>query len=805
VFVDYGQGNWSEGLTAYLADHLVQEQRGAGAEYRRNALQRYRDYVRAGRDFPLAEFHSRHDAATEAVGYTKAMMIFHAVRKQIGDEAFRAGLADFYRRFRGQRATVVDLCKAWEQASGRSLQDYLDAWWNRAGAPGVQVQDVRVLQRDDGTYRLVGRLVQTHTTAPFPLAVPVFVQTEAGTKNELFVFRDAEYAFTIDTNARPLALYVDPFFDVFRQLDVRETPPTVSGLFGREQVVAVLPRKASPEVKAGYQQLIEAWSTNEHRLTSVWDDELKELPSDQAVWLLGLENQWLEKFLTEESPWTYEAQNGIVRLDQEPISIADHTLVLVRRHPTNKDVPIGWISVASRQAFPGLARKLPHYGKYSYLAFVGDEPTNTVKGQWSTEDSPLVVDVRRERTGRLPALEVPQKALAELPPAFSARLLEAHVAWLAHPERQGRGVGTAGLNAAAHYIADAMNKAGLLPAGDNHTYFQAFKIPGPDGTPVECYNVVGLLPGKRNEWSEQSVILSAHYDHLGYGWPDVRSGHEGQLHPGADDNASGVAVMLEVARALAQQGGGDRSLLVIAFAAEEVNRSGSRYYVEHPVRPLSQVRGVINLDSVGRLGKGSIFVLGTASAEEWQHIFRGCSFVTGVPSRNVAEDVGGSDQVSFLEKGIPAVQIFTGPHEDYHRPTDTADKIDAAGLVKVASFVKEAVEYLLSREPPLTVRRGASTSEAAAQEGARRVMLGIVPSYEFMGPGVKIEATVQGSPAERAGLKPGDLLVQFQGQPIADLRAYAQMLRGTQPGQEVSITIERDGQRKELRIRLEKR
>ncbi len=231
-------------------------------------------------------------------------------------------------------------------------------------------------------------------------------------------------------------------------------------------------------------------------------------------------------------------------------------------------------------------------------------------------------------------------------------------------------------------------------------------------------NVIGYLPGTKAEWQSQSVVVSAHYDHLGLGWPDVHKGDEGKVHPGADDNASGVSVMLELAHVLSGAEKPQRSIVFVAFTGEESGLAGSRYYVEHGGRfPAAQVIGVINLDTVGRLGDQRLSVIGTGTASEWQHIFRGASFVTGVESRNIPEAMQASDQVSFVQKGVPAVQIFTGANADYHRPGDTAEKIDGPGLVKVATFVREGVVYLAGRAEPLTNTIAAPAGAAARPAG----------------------------------------------------------------------------------------
>ena len=211
------------------------------------------------------------------------------------------------------------------------------------------------------------------------------------------------------------------------------------------------------------------------------------------------------------------------------------------------------------------------------------------------------------------------------------------------------------------------------------------------------------------------------------------------MHPGADDNASGVAVLLEVARAMADAGASRRTIVFVATTAEEAGMLGSKHYVEHPVRPREGIRSVLNIDSVGRLGTAPLGVIGSATATEWPHVFRGIGFVTGIQTQFASQGLESSDQASFIARGIPAVQLFTPPHTDYHRPGDTADKVDVAGLVRVATVAREAVTYLADRPEPLTITiaaPGAQTPTAAAPgpQGARRAGFGIVPDFAFAGP-----------------------------------------------------------------------
>ena len=797
VFVDPDGGNWSEGLTAYLADHLLQEQRGQGDAYRRDALQRYRSYVHQGGDFPLSEFRSRHSAATEAVGYGKTMMLVHMLRQRLGDEAFRRWAREFYREYRGRQASFADVRRTLEAVAGTDLGRFFADHVEKAGAAQLALA-MGGVQETGGRFAVSFVLQQTQPGPPLLLFVPVLVQT-AGKPVLAVVKSDAAAnSSTLTVGERPLALQVDPAFDVFRLLDPREVPPSVGQIFGQPTVLAVLPSAASPAEVAGYRALVEGWRSEAHQPEIRTDAEVTALPKDRAVWILGRGNRLAPRLFASGADFAVDASRLVVARESMPT--AGHSLVLVRRHPENPEQAVGWIAVDGTAALPGLGRKLPHYGKYSWLGFAGDEPTNVLKGQWTPTDSPLRVDLRPagERLAALaPPLLPARKALAELPPVFSQKALMEHVGWLSAPEREGRGAGTRGLEAAAEYIAAAFKSAGLQPGGDGGTYFQAFvSPPAAGGAPIALRNVIGVLPGTRTEWAGQAALVSAHYDHLG------------DLHPGADDNASGVAVLLELARVLASGERPQRTIAFVAFSGEEAGRLGSLHYVAHPVFPLEKTIGVVNVDTVGRLFDKPVSVIAVGTADEWPHIFRGAGFVTGIEPRLIAEALASSDQQSFIERGVPAVQVFTGAHLDYHRPSDTADKLDPAGLVKVTSFVREAVAYLGERAQPLTnttsVARTAispnSIVRAGAPAGGRRVSFGTLPDFAYPGPGVKVAGVTPGSPAEKAGVREADVLLTIDGQPVDNLQGFATILRGLDPGQTVKVTLLRAGQTQQLEV-----
>ena len=803
VFVDYPAGNWCEGLTAYMADHLMKEQAGQAAEYRRDTLKKYRDFVRDGRDFPLTEFRSRHSAATEAVGYGKTLMGFHMLRRQLGDEAFTTALARFYREHRGSKAGFADIRAQLEQVSGQDLERFFQQWVELPGAADLRLDAVEVRTTGDG-FEVTGVLRQVQAGAKFALDVPLSLTTADGLETQVLSVTAAATPFSFTTVSEPLLLEVDPQFDLFRLLDARETAPSIGQVLGDRKLVAVLPAAADEATRAAYREMVERWRSPTQDMTIVLDVDADELPADAAAWVLGRDNRFAQALFQSDPALGLTVSDTGLQLQDRAIPAAGHSTVAVRRHPANVNKAVGWIVVDPAAAFPGIATKLPHYGKYSYLAFEGDEPANIASGEWSNSDSPLRLDLRsaeQRAAGPVTAAPPPaRKPLAELPAVFSGERLKQHVDYLASPEMEGRGLGSTQLEEAAAYIAGEFADAGLAAAGDDSGYLQGFTVDeGEDGQPHRVHNVIGYLPGTNPAYADQAVLITAHYDHFGRGWPDVRQSDAGRIHPGADDNASGVAVLIELARNFAAGAPPERNLVFVAFSAEEAGLLGSRFYVEHPrPAPLEGIVGVINLDSVGRLEDQPISVLATGSAMEWPFVFRGVTAVTGIPSESIAGAAASSDQQSFIDRGVPGVQIFTGAHGDYHRASDTPDKVNAAGMVKVATFVKEATRYLIQREEPMVLSGSTATAgsgnRSAGTEGQRRVSFGTVPDFAHNADGVRVDSVVPGSPAELAGIEAGDVLLEMNGETVAGLGAFSDFLKTLAPGDTVTATVLRDAQ-----------
>lgn len=811
VFVDLAGGNWCEGLTAYLADHLIAEQRGQGADHRRAILQRVTDYVTPENDFPPSRFTSRHDAVTEAIGYGKTAMMWNMLRDKVGDAQFIGALQQFYRDYRFREASYDDIEKSFETVSARDLHAFFDQWIRNVGTPELRLDHAVA----SGAHVDI-TLSQVQPGRLFGLEVPVVISTDKGVETRTISMPadQARVDASFDVAAPAQRVEIDPQFQVYRRLSAFEIPPSLSKAFGAKKVLIVMSAQSAPL----YAGLAKAWSRD--GVDIVTDSELDTLPADRAVWVLGAGNKFAP--VVAQAVKTYGASLDATGLrtanpaaSRPPPAgegAAARSLVVAVRHPSNPDSAVIYVSASSEAAADALARKLPHYGKYSWLIFSGDEATNEATGEWPIGDTPLA----RNLTPQAKPIKLePRKALAEVKPAADVTRMKADIEWLAAPEREGRGAGSRGLDAAASYIAERFKELGLssLTPGTRgeDRYFQPFTMTGETGEQLQAKNVLAVLPGANPSLNGQAVVVSAHYDHLGFGWPDARAGAKGQLHPGADDDASGVAVMLELARLMAD-GRPERSVIFAAFAGEEAGLRGSRYYARAAQAlgapfALSGHIADLNLDTVGRLGDGKVTIFGAGSAREWPFIFMGASAVTGIPTQVVSQELDASDHAAFIEAGVPAVQLFASTANDYHRPSDTADKIDYAGLTKVAAILKEAVDYLAARAEPLNYSGTAASAgpRPAAPTAARRAATGIVPDMTDQGEGVRVGGVQPGSGAESAGIKPGDRLLALGGVKTANLRALADALRDVAPGQAVEVEFARDATILKSTLRLGER
>jgi aminopeptidase YwaD len=348
-----------------------------------------------------------------------------------------------------------------------------------------------------------------------------------------------------------------------------------------------------------------------------------------------------------------------------------------------------------------------------------------------------------------------------------------------------------------------------------HGQPQAFDLPGVrvgmhvsierQRTPTR--NVIGFLEGSDPALKNEVVVIGAHYDHLGMG--DAHSladRQEPAIHHGADDNASGTAGVLELARHFGQNRDRlGRSLLFMGFAAEEIGLLGSSHWVKNPTIPLERVAAMINLDMIGRLRNDTVHVIGWASSPAWGPVLEAANRAHGLQLRTGAgsgSGIGGSDQQPFYNQGIPVLFFFTGVHPDYHRPSDTWEKIEIAGIARIVGLVADTAEQISRLEARPQFARAAEPERAASSPGGGgfRVYLGTIPDYAEEVEGVALAGVREGSPAEKAGLKAGDVLLQFAGQRIRNVQEYTTVLGTAQPNVPVEIVVRRDGREQRLTL-----
>jgi hypothetical protein len=316
---------------------------------------------------------------------------------------------------------------------------------------------------------------------------------------------------------------------------------------------------------------------------------------------------------------------------------------------------------------------------------------------------------------------------------------------------------------------------------------------------IETANIAGLVPG--NGTSDKVVVVGAHMDHLGMGTASSLSPDEKAVHNGADDNASGVAVMLEVCRALATFDAGKRpyDVMCMAFGAEEMGLLGSKHFVENLDPQLKpRLMAMFNFDMVGRLRDDTLMVTGVGTSSVWADLVekkRGSLKVT--PTE---DGYGPSDQSSFYEAGLPVLHFFTGPHEDYHKPSDDTDKINFAGSKRVADMALAIVETV---EADAMVPDYKETERKSPQGGARqqfRVSLGTIPDYAAQVDGVRLSGVRKGGAAEKGGLQKGDIIQQIGDREIHNFDEFMAMFGILEAGKEVTFVVERDGKTVELKV-----
>jgi hypothetical protein len=379
------------------------------------------------------------------------------------------------------------------------------------------------------------------------------------------------------------------------------------------------------------------------------------------------------------------------------------------------------------------------------------------------------------------------------------------VRYLAEDALEGRLAGTPGAGCAADFIANRFAELGLLPAGDDGGWFEAVTLESavnphlPGGT---GRNVVGRLPGRDPERAPEVVIVGAHFDHLGRGEVGSLAAEAGEIHNGADDNASGVAGLLAAAGRLVEDPPAI-SVVFVAFTGEELGLLGSAAYAGRPRVALEQTRAMINLDMIGRLEDGPLIVSGTGTAAEWDTILSAAAGEAAIELASDPSGYGPSDHTSFYLHDVPVLHFFTNVHADYHRPSDDWQKVDVDGVERIAGLVADVVRRIGDRAEPLTLVRDVGTPPASEGEGrGYGAWLGTVPDFTPVENGVRVGGVTGGSPAEAGGLAAGDVIVGLGVHAVEDLPGLTAALRAHAPGDAVIVRVLREGTQVDLPVTL---
>lgn len=380
--------------------------------------------------------------------------------------------------------------------------------------------------------------------------------------------------------------------------------------------------------------------------------------------------------------------------------------------------------------------------------------------------------------------------------------LKEDVVYLAADDLGGRAIGTEGEQKAAEYLAQEFEKAGLLPKG-TEGFFQPFTVSKPsnpheeavigtDGEGITGRNVIGFLDKK----ADKTIVIGAHFDHLGMGGQGSLHRGDSAIHNGADDNASGTAALLALAEILKHEEL-KSNVLFIAFSGEENGLWGSNYFVKNPTIDLQTVNYMINMDMVGRLKEdNSLAINGVGTSPSFVPVLDQIN-ADSLKLVTSESGVGPSDHTSFYLQDLPVLHFFTGQHEDYHKPSDDSEKINYAGLVKVVRYISRLVTSL-DAEPKLAFTKTKDSSDSPRFT----VSMGVVPDYMFDGKGMRVDGVSEGKPAQMAGLQKGDVVVQLGDSTVYDMMSYMHALSAFQKGDSTKVVIDRSGQKVEAVVKF---
>jgi hypothetical protein len=387
--------------------------------------------------------------------------------------------------------------------------------------------------------------------------------------------------------------------------------------------------------------------------------------------------------------------------------------------------------------------------------------------------------------------------------------IRSDIAYLASDALEGRLIGSPGNDSAAAFIARRYAYLRLKPAVpgylQNFIARSAASAHTGDTTGKKTQNVVAMLPGSDPVLRNRYIVVGAHFDHLGRSTQFATDPKAGDaIRNGADDNASGTAAVLQLARMLSIVKP-KHSVIFVNFSGEEEGLLGSQYFVDNSPVPLDSIVTMFNFDMVGRMRDNKLLVYGTGTATELPALVADANLkiVPALSIQGGGDGFGSSDHASFYAKNIPVLHFFTDNHDDYHAATDDVEKINVAGEARVVDLAFDMIKEVDARPARLSFVRSARPSRMAASSTGSQVYLGSVPDMSAgTVPGLKLTGVRAESPAEKGGLKAGDIIIEFGGAKVTDLQSYSDALYAHKPGEQVKVVFLRDGKQMETTVTL---
>jgi Peptidase family M28/PDZ domain/PA domain len=465
--------------------------------------------------------------------------------------------------------------------------------------------------------------------------------------------------------------------------------------------------------------------------------------------------------------------------DYDGIDATDKIVVVLRDSPhydKNEE------TVARLKASSTFTRKIANAEKHKAAAVLFVNDAETARGGDDLLDFNFTALGRISQESNLPAMHVRRSVLQTMLTASAAADLtdlEREIDKDLKPQSMELTGWTAGLEVKAHKGA------------------------------VTLKNVIGELDGA-GPLAKETVVVGAHYDHLGYGGAGgsmVKTLKKPTIHPGADDNASGSAAVMELARRFgASPNRIGRRLVFICFSGEEIGLEGSKYYCEHPLFPLEETAAMFNLDMVGRLRpdekshKDNVLVEGAGTGKNFADLIDAANQKYDFNLAKKSETLpANSDHFSFYKKNIPVLFFWTGYHSDYHKPSDTADKVNVAGMAKIVDLSADVITALVA-EAKRPEYQAVKVNTAKRSDGPT---LRIMPNYTDGGDGLLLDGVVDDGPAAKAGLRAGDRIVEVAGAPVKNITSYMEAMSAQKRGETIDVTVLRDGKRKSIKVKLD--